>query len=56
MSSLNVGGFIGREYEEIIHVDDKPSFSNHIVKEVIHEVLGCGRGVIETKEHNSGFE
>ena len=49
-------GFIGGEYEEIIHVDDKPSFSNHVMKGVIHEALECGKGVVETKEHNSGFE
>ena len=51
-----MGGFIRGEYEEIIHVNDKPSFSDHILKEVIHEMLECGRGVVETKEHNSRFE
>ena len=49
-------GLIKGEYEEIIHVDDKPSFSNHISEEVIHEVLEYGGGVVETKEHDSGFK
>ena len=56
MSSLDMGGFIGGEYEEIIHVDNEPSFSNHILEEVIHKMLECGRGVIETKEHDSEFK
>ena len=51
-----MGGFIRKEHEEIIHVDDKPSFSNHVMKGVIYEALECGGGVVETKEHDSGFE
>ena len=51
-----MGGFIREEYEEIVHVDNKPSFSDHVLEGVIHEVLKYGRGVVETKEHNSGFE
>ena len=43
------------EYEEVVHVDDKSSFDNHVSKEVIHEALEHG-GVIETKEHDSGFK
>ena len=42
--------------EEIVHVDDKPSFGDHIVEGVVHEPLkGSGR-VGEPKEHNGGFE
>ena len=55
-SSLNMGGLIKEEYEEIIHVDDEPFFSNHILEEVIYEVLECDRGVVEIKEHDSGFK
>ena len=56
MSSLDMGGSIRGEYKEVIHVDDKPSFSDHILEGVIHEVLEYGKGVIETKEHDSGFK
>ena len=51
-----MGGLIGGEYEEVIHVDDEPSFSNHVSKGVIHKALECGGGVVETKEHNGGFK
>jgi hypothetical protein len=27
------------EDEEVVHIDDKPSFSNHILEGVVHEVL-----------------
>ena len=51
-----MGSLIREEYEKIIHVDDKPSFDNHILEGVIHEMLECGGGVVETKEHNGRFE
>ena len=51
-----MGGLIWGEDEEIIHVDNEPSFSNHISKEVIYEILECGRRVVKTKEHDGGFE
>ena len=54
--SFFVEGSIGRINQEVIHVDDKPSFSNHVMKGVVHEPLeGCG-GVGESEEHDSGFE
>ena len=51
-----MGGFIRKEHEEIIYVDDEPSFSNHVMKGVIYKALKCGRGVVETEEHDSGFK
>ena len=51
-----MGGGVGRVDEEIIHVNDKPSFCNHVMKGVIHEVLESGRGIGETKEHYGWFE
>ena len=50
-----MGGFIRGEYEEIVHVDDEPSFSDHI-SGVIYETLEYGGGVVETKEYDSGFK
>ena len=41
--------------EEVIHVDDEPSFSNHIPERVGHESLESGGGVGHAEEHNCGF-
>jgi len=51
-----VGSSVGGEDKEVVHVDDKPSFRDHISEGVVHESLEGGRGVGETKEHDSGFE
>ena len=49
-------GGVGGVDKEIIHIDDKPSFGNHVVEEVVHEALeGSGR-VGESEEHHGGFE
>ena len=42
--------------EEVIHVDDEPSFSDHITERVIHELLEGSRGVGESEEHDGRFE
>ena len=49
-------GGVGGEDEEVIHVDDKPPFSNHVMERVIHESLEGSRGVGKTEEHNCGFK
>ena len=46
---------IVRVDEEVIHVNDKPSFSNHIPEQVGHELLESGGGIGHAKEHDSGF-
>ena len=51
-----MGDRVGGVDEEVIHVDDKPSFCNHIVKGIIHKVLEGGRGISETKEHYGWLE
>jgi len=43
---------IGREDKEVIHINNKPSFSDHVSEGVIHESLECGGGVGEAEEHN----
>ena len=55
-SSFCVGLWIRRGNKEVIHVDDKPSFSDHVSEGVVHELLECHRRVAKTKEHDSGFE
>ena len=51
-----VGLLIWREDEEVVHVDDEPSFGDHILEGVIHESLKCGWGVGEPKEHYCWLE
>ena len=54
--SLCVGPRVRRGNKEIVHVDDKPSLSNHVSERVIHESLEYGGGIVKAKEHNGGFE
>ena len=42
--------------EEIIHIDNKPSFGDHVSEGVVHKPLKCSGGVAEAKEHNRGFK
>ena len=57
MASLfGMGLGVGGGNEKVVHVDDKPSFSNHVSKRVIHELLECSRGVAKAKEHDGGFK
>ena len=51
-----MGGRVWRVDEEVIHVDDEPSFCNHITKGIIHKVLEGGRGISETEEHDGWLE
>ena len=44
------------EDQEIIHVDEEPSFSDHVVEGVVHETLEGGRRVGHPEEHYKGFE
>ena len=49
-------GGVGGVDEEIIHVDNEPSFGNHIAEGVVHESLKGSGGVGEAKEHYGGFK
>ena len=51
-----MGSRIRREDEEIVHVDNKPSFSDHVSEGIIHESLKGGGGVGESKEHDCRFK
>ena len=48
-------GFGGVD-KEVIHVNNEPSFGDHIMEGVIYKVLEGGRGVGETEEDYSWFE
>ena len=43
------------EGEEVIHVDDEPSLSNHISEGVQHELLKGGWRIGHAEEHGSWF-
>jgi hypothetical protein len=54
--SLFVEFVVRGEYEKVVHVDDEPSFGNHVSERVIHETLeGCWE-VGKSKKHYHGFE
>ena len=46
---------IVRVDEEVVHVNDEPSFCDHIPERIGHESLKSGGGVGHAKEHDSGF-
>ena len=49
-------GGVGGIDEEIIHIDNEPSFGNHIAEGVVHETLEGGGGVSKSEEHHGWFE
>ena len=49
-------GGVGGKDEEVVHIDDKPPFGDHVMERVIHESLEGSGGVSQTKEHNCGFK
>ena len=53
---LSVGLGVRGGNKEVIHVDDKLSFSDYVSEHIIHEVLERCNGVIKAKEHDSGFK
>ena len=53
-SPFSVGLLVWRGNKKVIHVDDEPSFCDHVSEGVIHELLECGGGIAKTKEHNGG--
>jgi len=50
-----VSGVRGED-EEVVHIDNEPTFCDHISKGVVHKSLESGRGVGEAKEHDGWFE
>ena len=51
-----MGGRVGRIDEEVIHVDDEPSFCDHVMEGIIHEALEGSRGISQTKKHHGWFK
>ena len=40
---------------KVIHVDLKPSFSDHVREDMVHKGLECRRCIAKPKEHYCGF-
>ena len=51
-----MGGGVRGVNEQVVHVNDKPSFRNHIAKQIVHKMLKSGWGVSKAKEHYCGFK
>ena len=56
VSSFSMGLWVRGSNEKVIHVNDEPSFSDHVLEGVVHELLECSWGIAKTKEYNSGFK
>ena len=41
---------------EVIHIDFKPAFCNHVSENVVHECLKCRQGIAKSEEHDGGFK
>ena len=53
---FSMGFWIWGGDEEVVHVDDEPSFGDHVPEGVIHESLERGGGVAKAEEHDCWFE
>ena len=51
-----MGIFVRGEDKEVIHINDKPSFCDHIPEGVVHESLERCWGVGKSEEHYSWFK
>ena len=49
---FSVGSGVRKGDKVIVHIDYKPSFSDHVMERVIHELLECSISVTKTKEHD----
>ena len=49
--AFTVGLFVRGKDEKIVHVNDKPSFCDHVLEGIVHELLECRRGVGKPKKH-----
>ena len=54
--AFTVGFFLWRENKEVIHVNNEPSFGDHVLEGVIHESLECGWRVGKPEEHDHWFK
>ena len=53
---FSVGFFVRGEDEKVVHINDEPSFGDHVLEGVVHELLERSRGVGKPKEHDGRFK
>ena len=51
-----MGFLIRGENKGVVHVNNEPSFGDHVLEGVIHKSLECGWGVSRPEEHDNGFK
>ena len=56
MGLFFMGLWVGGGDKEVVHIDDEPSFSDHVSKRVVHESLKCGGRVAEAEKHDVGLK
>ena len=56
MGSFGMSFWVRGGNEKVIHIDDKPSFSDHVLERIIHELLEHSRAVAKTEEYDSRFK
>ena len=54
--AFTVSFFVGGEDKKVVHINDKPSFGDHVTERVVHESLEHGGGVGKPEEHYRWFE
>ena len=54
--AFTMGLFIRGEDKEVVHIDDEPSFCDHVLEGVVHESLERCWGIGESEEHHSWFD
>ena len=56
MGSFSMGFGVRGGDEEVVYIDDKPSFSDHVLEGIIHKSLERGRRVAKAEEHDGWFK
>jgi len=44
------------EYENVVHIDDHPSFSDFFLEGLVHVGLECDGGIAQAEKHDFQFE
>ena len=55
-SAFTMGLFVRGQTKEVVHINNEPSFGDHVSEGVIHKPLECCRRVGESEEHYCRFE
>ena len=56
LCAFSVKIFVRGRDKEVVNVDNKPSFGDHVSEGAIHESLECCWGIAESDKHDCGFK